>query len=111
MKRHSLKQPLKIFNFIFINIFRLIGFSLTLLFLLMGWLGLTHEEPEDIDAFCEADCDKNSPDFYNCMDSCFQALGGAGLFQFVFLLFGILGAFITLFYILKVFEKFTKKVS
>ena len=73
----------------------------------MGWLGLTHEQPNDIDAFCEAKCDKNSPDFSNCMDSCFKALGGADLFHGIFLIFGCLGLFILLFIVLKQFKKFT----
>ena len=73
----------------------------------MGWLGLTHEQPNDIDAFCEAKCDESSPDFYNCMDSCFRALGGADLFHGVFLIFGFLGLFMLLFIILKQFNKYT----
>ena len=77
----------------------------------MGWLGLTHEQPNDIDAFCEAKCDKNSPDFSSCMDSCFRALGGADLFHGVFLIFGFLGLIISLIIVLKLFDRLTSKTK
>lgn len=105
----SKKRILRIFNFLFSLFFKIVGYSLTVLFLFMGWLGLTHEQPDDIDAFCEAKCDKNSPDFSNCMDSCFRALGGADLFHGIFLIFGCVGLFISLFIVLKQFEKLTTK--
>ena len=94
---------------LFWSIWKIVGFCFIALFLFMGWLGLTHEEVEDVNAFCEAQCDRNSPDFMECMDSCFLALGGSGLFQVIFLMFGLIGLFIAVFYIWKKFENLTTK--
>ena len=105
----SKQRALKIFNFLFSSFLKIIGCSLTALFLFMGWLGITHEQPKDIDAFCEAKCDKNASDFSNCMDSCFRALGGSDLFQGIFIIIGCLGLFISLFIIFRQFEKLTSK--
>ena len=93
-QRSLLSVILQITGFILWGAFALIS----MIFLMLGYIALRDKPPKDIDQFCEDQCDPSAGNFSGCMDSCFQALGGAEGLRILFFVFGFLGVvfFITI---------------
>lgn len=78
-------------------------FVLSLSFIVLSILVLIEKPIENVNNFCELECD-GSKNFHSCMDSCFRSIGGAEALSDIVLFLGFIGLIVFSLYLIKFYK-------